>query len=116
MGTRPDPSGCTEAPDQAVHRFEGNDVPPRHPVPNRVHHQYKGARQPPKRDAFKGENPGSLRGVQVNRAVAKPELQEDEESAGFDSEDAPRNGSGDVTGEHGRDHPCSVRRPPVSIP
>jgi hypothetical protein len=37
------------------------------PVPNRVHHPYKGVRWPPKRDALKGENAGSLRGVQVRR-------------------------------------------------
>jgi len=42
-------------------------------------------------------------GQEVRRAVAKPELQEDEGSAGFDPEDAFRNGRGHVTSEHGRD-------------
>jgi hypothetical protein len=71
MGTRPEPIGIcvatAEAADQAVPRFDGYGVPPRRPVPNRIHHPYKGARLPPKRDAFKGENPGSFRGVQVRR-------------------------------------------------
>lgn len=34
-------------------------------VPIRVHHTYKGARRPQKRDALTGENPWSLGGVQV---------------------------------------------------
>ena len=65
------PSGtCVAADDeagQAVPRFDRQTSPLGSPVPNRVHHPYKGARRPPKRDALKGENRGSLRRVQVRR-------------------------------------------------
>jgi hypothetical protein len=41
------------------------------PAPHRVHHPYKGARRLQTVTPFKGENPESLRGVLVRRAVAK---------------------------------------------
>jgi hypothetical protein len=48
-----------------VPRFDRHDEPSWQSGSESLHHPYKGARRPPKRDASKRENAGSLRGAQV---------------------------------------------------
>jgi hypothetical protein len=76
MGTRPEPIGIcvatAEAADEAVPRFDRYGGPSRQSGSESRPSPIQRRATTSERDALKGENPGSLRGVQVKEVCATP--------------------------------------------